>query len=62
MKKNNGQASVEYLVVTAMLLLALLTPFGDENQNVLERCTTAVTDWYQAFAFSKSQPELPRTY
>lgn len=62
MKKCKGQATAEYLVVTTMLITALLTPFGPENNNVIDRTTEAVTEWYEAYAFTKSQPELLRTY
>ncbi|WP_143562350.1 hypothetical protein [Shewanella sp. UCD-KL12] len=53
-----GQASVEYLVVCSALIAALLTPIENDN-NVMELCLDSLSDWYTAFAYSKSLPTLP---
>ncbi|KIO38128.1 hypothetical protein [Shewanella sp. cp20] len=53
-----GQASVEYLVVCGALVAALLTPVSNDN-NVLDLCADALTEWYTAFAYTKSLSILP---
>ncbi|WP_144211104.1 hypothetical protein [Shewanella donghaensis] len=57
-KKIKGQASVEYLVISAALVAALLTPV-ENNQNIMEICAEALQEWYSAFAYSKSLSSLP---
>ncbi|GIU45243.1 hypothetical protein TUM4438_18280 [Shewanella sairae] len=56
--KQDGQASVEYIVVCSALVAALLTPIQN-NQNVMDLCLDSLKDWYTAFAYSKSLPTLP---
>ncbi|WP_228290793.1 hypothetical protein [Shewanella cyperi] len=58
MRSATGQASVEYLIVCGALIAALLTPIKDD-QNVMEICVQALRDWYTAFAYTKSLPDLP---
>lgn len=55
---NQGQASIEYLVVCGALVAALLVPL--ENQkNIMEICIEALREWYTAFAYAKSLSALP---
>ncbi|MBW8183138.1 hypothetical protein [Shewanella nanhaiensis] len=56
--KITGQASVEYLVVCAALVAALLTPI-DDNSDVMDLCIETLREWYTAFAYSKSLSVLP---
>jgi hypothetical protein len=58
LKKINGQASIEYLIVCAALVAALLAPVTNEK-NIMEICSEALQDWYSAFAYSKSLSVLP---
>lgn len=57
-KQLKGQASVEYLVVCAALLAALLAPVQGDN-SVIDLCIQALRDWYEAFAYHKSLSILP---
>ncbi|WP_338726105.1 hypothetical protein V8687_22355 [Shewanella baltica] len=55
---NNGQASIEYLVVCGALVAALLMPVNNQ-QNIMDLCINALREWYTAFAYAKSLSALP---
>jgi len=57
-KVNKGQSSVEYLIVCAALVAALITPL-ENNKSVIDSCSEALQEWYGAFAYSKSMSTLP---
>jgi hypothetical protein len=57
--KLKGLASIEYLIVCTALILALLTPVENGDKNVMEICVETLTEWYTAFAYSKSLSILP---
>lgn len=61
MKGQRGQSSVEYIIVCAALISALLVevPSDDAGRNVIEICSDEIRDWYKAFSYSKSLPTLP---
>ncbi|MCL2913861.1 hypothetical protein L2725_08650 [Shewanella corallii] len=56
--KTTGQASVEYLVICAALLAALLWPWEGDTSPI-EMCVQALIDWYEAFSYHKSLSILP---
>ncbi|KVX01521.1 hypothetical protein [Shewanella frigidimarina] len=57
-KQQHGQASLEYIIVCAALVAALLAPVTNEK-NIMEICSEALQEWYTAFAYSKSLSVLP---
>ncbi len=70
-RKQQGQSSVEYLVVTAALALSLLTPIPDnelggflqdhKGDNVMEILTEKIKQSYGAYSYAKSITPLPST-
>jgi len=68
-KKQHGQSSVEYLVVTGALTLSLLTPIPDnelggflqdhQGDNVIEILTEKIKQGYGAYSYAKSITPLP---
>lgn len=58
-QRQQGQASIEYLVVCGAIVAALFTPINENDQNVMQICIEALRHWYGAFAYAKSLPTLP---
>ena len=59
-KRQRGAGALEYVAVTAVLLAAVMTPFGEQNQNVIQRLTEAVQRQQAGYQQVASLPAIPR--
>jgi spore germination protein GerM len=72
--KSRGQASVEYLVISVGLVMALLLPVPDseltdsnwlekyKGKNVMEILTDKFKKSYSDYSYAKSLPPLPNDF
>ncbi|GEM_PF-1185397 len=59
-KREHGYTMTEYLVVTALLIAALLTPWEPTNENVIQLLMDAMKAEHSGFLYAIGLPPLPK--
>lgn len=57
-RRQRGIGTVEYVLITAAMLAALLTPFGEQDASVVTRLIDAIQSQHRAFLFAASLPVI----
>ncbi len=58
-RSERGVGMIEYVVVSGVVMLILLTPFGEDRRNVLQRLTHAMQREHSGYMYAASLPVLP---
>ncbi|MGS2744592.1 hypothetical protein ACU6TU_13510 [Halomonas sp. LS-001] len=57
--RQKGAGTVEYMLLTGLMVAALLTPFGEEGESVQQRLMNAIRDQQEAFHYAARLPHMP---
>ncbi|MGS2744595.1 hypothetical protein ACU6TU_13525 [Halomonas sp. LS-001] len=58
-RRQKGAGTVEYMLLTGLMVAALLTPFGEEGESVQQRLMNAIRDQQEAFHYAARLPHMP---